>query len=85
MLFTNLIGLMWKAEMKFKLVLATLLIAPMMLTACAKKEEAKANAAQQEQAASAVVEQVTPEQQAAIDAIDQPNLDDNAEAASQAQ
>lgn len=62
--------------MKFKLTLAALIIAPIMLTACAKKEEAK-NAEQQEQAASAVTTQTTPEQQAAIDAIDKPNLDEN--------
>ncbi|ENX43240.1 hypothetical protein [Acinetobacter sp. NIPH 2100] len=62
--------------MKFKLTLAALIIAPIMLTACAKKEEAK-NAEQQDQAASAVSTQTTPEQQAAIDAIDKPNLDEN--------
>ncbi|USA45255.1 hypothetical protein NDN11_11025 [Acinetobacter sp. C26M] len=62
--------------MKFKLTLAALIIAPIMLTACAKKDEAK-NAEQQDQAASAVSTQTTPEQQAAIDAIDKPNLDEN--------
>ncbi|WP_151715809.1 hypothetical protein [Acinetobacter sp. TUM15071] len=62
--------------MKFKLTLAALIIAPIMLTACAKKEEAK-NAEQQDQAASAVSTQTSPEQQAAIDAIDKPNLDEN--------
>ena len=61
--------------MKFKLTLAALIIAPIMLTACAKKEEAN-NAEQQEQAASTVATQTTPEQQAAIDAIDKPNLDE---------
>ena len=60
--------------MKFKLTLAALIIAPIMLTACAKKEEAK-NAEQQEQITS--VTQTSPEQQAAIDAIDKPNLDEN--------
>ncbi|MCY6411379.1 MULTISPECIES: hypothetical protein [Acinetobacter] len=60
--------------MKFKLTLAALIIAPIMLTACAKKEEAK-NAEQQEQTTS--VTQTSPEQQAAIDAIDKPNLDEN--------
>ncbi|KXZ72711.1 hypothetical protein AVENLUH5627_00988 [Acinetobacter venetianus] len=61
--------------MKFKLTLAALIIAPIMLTACAKKEEAN-NAEHQEQAASTVATQTTPEQQAAIDAIDKPNLDE---------
>ena len=60
--------------MKFKLTLAALIIAPIMLTACAKKEEAK-NAEQQEQTTS--VTQTSPEQQAAIGAIDKPNLDEN--------
>ncbi len=60
--------------MKFKLTLAALIIAPIMLTACAKKEEAK-NAEPQEQTTS--VTQTSPEQQAAIDAIDKPNLDEN--------
>ncbi|ENX57228.1 MULTISPECIES: hypothetical protein [Acinetobacter] len=62
--------------MKFKLTLAALIIAPIMLTACAKKEEAK-NAEQQDQTAAAVSTQTSPEQQAAIDAIDKPNLDEN--------
>ncbi|NNP74594.1 hypothetical protein A7P54_00720 [Acinetobacter sp. Ac_3412] len=61
--------------MKFKLTLAALIIAPIMLTACAKKEEAK-NAEQQDQTAAAVSTQTSPEQQAAIDAIDKPNLDE---------
>ena len=60
--------------MKFKLTLAALIIAPIMLTACAKKEEAK-NAEPQEQTTS--VTQTSPEHQAAIDAIDKPNLDEN--------
>ena len=59
--------------MKFKLTLAALIIAPIMLTACAKKEEAK-NAEPQEQTTS--VTQTSPEQQAAIDAIDKPVLDE---------
>ena len=65
--------------MKFKLTLAALIIAPIMLSACAKKDESK-NAEQQDQAASAVSTQstqTTPEQQAAIDAIDKPNLDEH--------
>ena len=45
----------------------------MMLTACGKKEEAK-NVEQQEQVASEVSAPTTPEQQAAIAAIDKPDL-----------
>ena len=76
---------LWKIVMKFKFALVTLMIAPLMLTACGKKEEANnADAAQQEQAASTVSTEVTPEQQAAIDAVDQPNLgEDNTDAASE--
>ena len=58
-----------------KLTLAALIIAPIMLTACGKKEEAK-NVEQQEPVASEVSAPTTPEQQAAIDAIDKPNLDE---------
>ena len=58
-----------------KLTLAALIIAPIMLTACGKKEEAK-NVEQQEQVASEVSAPTTPEQQAAIDAIDKPILDE---------
>ena len=66
--------------MKFKLALATLLIAPLALTACSKQE--KAPAAEQGTASAAVAtdtasETVTAEQQAAIDALDQPVLDEN--------
>lgn len=68
-----------------KLTLAALIIAPIMLTACGKKEEAK-NVEQQEQVASEVSAPTTPEQQAAIDAIDKPELQDkkNAEAVNSA-
>ena len=59
--------------MKLKLTLAALIIVPMMLTACGKKEEAK-NVEQQEQVASDVSAPTTPEQQAAIAAIDKPEL-----------
>lgn len=64
--------------MKFKLTLAALIIAPIMLTACAKKDESK-NAEQQDQTAAVSTQstQTTPEQQAAIDAIDKPNLDEH--------
>ncbi|APR70127.1 MULTISPECIES: hypothetical protein [Acinetobacter] len=59
--------------MNLKLTLIALMVAPtVMLTACAKKEEAK-NA---EQAAEVESVQTSPEQQAAIDAIDKPILDE---------
>ncbi|OTG64916.1 hypothetical protein B9T25_12605 [Acinetobacter sp. ANC 4470] len=59
--------------MNLKLTLAALLIAPLALTACAKKDEAAKN----ETAETVVVEEkITPEQQAAIDSIDQPVLDE---------
>ena len=60
--------------MQFKLTLAALIIAPIMFTACAKKEDAT-NAEQQASVNSASLE-TTPEQQAAIDAIDKPVLDE---------
>ncbi|MDC4507177.1 hypothetical protein NQ787_06445 [Acinetobacter baumannii] len=58
--------------MNLKLTFAALLIVPMMLTACAKKEEA--TQAGQDAASTAVADKVTPEQQAAIDALDKPVL-----------
>ncbi|KHN67623.1 hypothetical protein AV645_04605 [Acinetobacter calcoaceticus] len=61
--------------MNLKLTFAALLIVPMMLTACAKKDEAS-QAGQESAASTAVSEKVTPEQQAAIDAIDKPVLDE---------
>ena len=60
--------------MNLKLTFAAMLIVPMMLTACAKKDEAS-QAGQESAASTAVSEKVTPEQQAAIDAIDKPVLD----------
>ncbi|MBV6589909.1 hypothetical protein [Acinetobacter baumannii] len=60
--------------MNLKLTFAALLIVPMMLTACAKKEEA--TQAGQDAASTAVADKVTPEQQAAIDALDKPVLDE---------
>ncbi|HAV5545489.1 TPA: hypothetical protein JI101_20145 [Acinetobacter baumannii] len=60
--------------MNLKLTFAALLIVPMMLTACAKKEEAIQ--AGQDAASTAVADKVTPEQQAAIDALDKPVLDE---------
>ena len=61
--------------MKQQLALAALLATSLTLTACSKPEQAPAT----ETDASAVVEdtaQVTPEQQAEIDAIDKPVLDE---------
>ena len=60
--------------MNSKLLLVALLVAPLTLVACAKKDEAaKTETAQ----TAAVDEKVTAEQQAAIDAIDQPVLDEH--------
>lgn len=60
--------------MKKQLTLAALLAASLVLTACAKQENAPA--AEAEASAAVADETVTPEQQAAIDAIDQPVLDE---------
>ncbi|UBX51336.1 hypothetical protein LDO52_08135 [Acinetobacter pseudolwoffii] len=60
--------------MKKQLTLAALLAASLALTACAKQESAPA--AEAEGSAAVATETVTPEQQAAIDAIDQPVLDE---------
>ena len=63
--------------MNIKLTLAALILVPFALTACSKQE--KAPAADQASASEVAVsesEQVSPEQQAAIDAIDQPVLDE---------
>lgn len=60
--------------MNLKLTFAALLIVPLALTACAKKDEAPKNETAE---TVAVNEKITPEQQAAIDAIDQPILDEN--------
>lgn len=59
--------------MNLKLTLAALLIAPLALTACAKKDEAPKHETAE---TVAVEEKVTPEQQAVIDSIDQPVLDE---------
>ncbi len=61
--------------MKLKFMLVISLVAPLVLTACAKKEEAAAT--DQGQNAPAAEEKITPEQQAAIDAIDKPVMDEN--------
>lgn len=60
--------------MKKQLTLAALLAVSLALTACAKQENAPA--AEAEASAAVADETVTPEQQAAIDAIDQPVLDE---------
>ncbi len=60
--------------MNLKLTLAALLIVPVMLTACAKKEES--SKARQDAASTAVSDKVTPEQQATIDSLDKPVLDE---------
>ena len=57
-----------------QLTLAALLAASLALTACAKQENAPA--AEAEASAAVADETVTPEQQAAIDAIDKPVLDE---------
>jgi len=60
--------------MNLKLTLAALLIVPVMLTACAKKEESSKEG--QDAASTAVSDKVTPEQQATIDSLDKPVLDE---------
>ncbi|HJF28189.1 MAG TPA: hypothetical protein K8V79_08090 [Acinetobacter lwoffii] len=61
--------------MKSQLTLAVFLAASLGLTACAKKESAPVAEAESS-AAATTEEQVSPEQQAAIDAIDKPVLDE---------
>ncbi|MEN8273942.1 hypothetical protein I8T81_10815 [Acinetobacter seifertii] len=61
--------------MNLKLTLAALLIVPVMLTACGKKEESS-NAGQDAASTTAVADKVTPEQQATIDSLDKPVLDE---------
>ncbi|RKG50932.1 hypothetical protein D7V68_03280 [Acinetobacter cumulans] len=60
--------------MNLKLALAAVLIAPLALTACAKKDAAPHDAT--EASAAVTNEKVTPEQQAAIDSLDKPVLDE---------
>ena len=71
--------------MKIFKVLLLAFVSTAMMTACGKKEVAK-NVEQQEPVASEVSAPTTPEQQAAINAIDKPELQDkkNAEAVSPA-
>lgn len=61
--------------MKFKLTLAALVLGPLLLAGCAKKDAPADSAAEQVTTTEAVA--VSPEQQAAIDAIDQPVMDEN--------
>ena len=63
--------------MYLKLTLAACVLIPMTLVACSKQE--KAPAAQENATSEAVVtsdEKLTPEQQAAIDALDKPAQDE---------
>ncbi|AUC08017.1 hypothetical protein QUG64_03655 [Acinetobacter lwoffii] len=60
--------------MKKQLTIAVLLAASLALTACAKQESTPE--AEAESSAAVADQAVTPEQQAAIDAIDQPILDE---------
>ena len=59
--------------MNLKLTLAALMMASLALTACSKKEDTAKNDTATD---SAVVEKVSPAQQAAIDSIDPPILDE---------
>lgn len=59
--------------MKSKWALVALILVPLTLTACAKKNDAPAS---QEGQAAPVQEKITPEQQAAIDALDKPVMDE---------
>ncbi|MEJ5137019.1 MULTISPECIES: hypothetical protein [Acinetobacter] len=63
--------------MKFKFTLAALLIAPLAFTACSKQEKASASEqTSSSEAASAESANTSAEQQAVIDALDQPVLDE---------
>ncbi|WP_168383485.1 hypothetical protein [Acinetobacter indicus] len=62
--------------MNQKLTLAALLAASLAFTACAKKDD-NATATTADASAAVASEQISAEQQAAIDAIDQPVLDEN--------
>lgn len=62
--------------MNQKLTLAALLAASLAFTACAKKDD-NATATTTDASAAVASEQISAEQQAAIDAIDQPVLDEN--------
>ena len=60
--------------MKLKITLAALILGPLLLTGCGKKEAPAETAAAE--VATTEAASITPEQQAAIDSIDQPILDD---------
>ena len=63
--------------MKLKFVLAALIIAPLALTACSKQENAPASEqVAVSSAATTESETISAEQKAAIDALDQPVLDE---------
>ena len=64
--------------MKLKVVLAALIIAPLALTACSKQENAPASEQVSVSGATAPTESgtISAEQKAAIDALDQPVLDE---------
>ncbi|WP_081408515.1 hypothetical protein [Acinetobacter sp. NCu2D-2] len=57
---------------KLSMLMATVL-STVLVVACAKQDEAQNT---ESEASSAVVEEISPEQQAAIDAIDKPILDE---------
>lgn len=60
--------------MNLKLIFAATIFASMALTACSKQD--KAPASEQASAAVSDSDQVTPEQQKAIDSLDKPVLDE---------
>lgn len=62
--------------MNNKFLLAALLVAPLALTACAKKDAATSDQQSASNAQVAESDQTTPEQQAAIDKLDKPVLDE---------
>lgn len=65
-----------RKRMNFKRLAIALIIAPLALTACSKQEKAPASEQTSASAATTDSVQVTAEQQAAIDAIDKPVLDE---------
>ena len=62
--------------MKFKFALIVLILAPLALTACSKQDKAPASEQTSASGVAAESEKLSPEQQAAIDAIDKPVLDE---------
>ncbi len=61
--------------MKFKFTLLAVLLAPLAFTACSKQQDSTTTANAQTQETQTEV--ISAEQQAAIDAIDQPIMDKN--------